>query len=88
MNKHAETCAAEQSPIEIDDYNEEEEKEIKKRVKKGKQRRRQVAEKKGLKKMNAEDDKTNEKEMWDWLKELNTKKNLKKVKNHLKINCT
>lgn len=50
MNKHAETCAAEQSPIEIDDYNEEEEKEIKKRVKKGKQRRRQVAEKKALKK--------------------------------------
>ena len=88
MNKHAETCASEQSPIEIDDYNEEEEKEIKKRVKKGKQRRRQVAEKKGLKKMKPEDDKTNEKEMWDWLKELNTKKNLKKVKNHLKINCT
>ena len=38
--------------------------------------------------MKAKDDKTNEKEMWDWLKELNTKKNLKKVKNHLKINCT
>ena len=36
VNKHAETCASEQSPIEIDDYNEEEEKEIKKRVKKGK----------------------------------------------------
>lgn len=88
VNKHAEICASEQSPIEIDDYNEEEEKEIKKWVKKGKQKRRQVAKKKGLKKMKAQDDKTNEKEMWDWLKELNTKKNLKKVKNHLKINCT
>ena len=37
-----ETCVYEQKPIKIDDFNEDEEKEVKDRVEKRKQKRREV----------------------------------------------
>ena len=39
-----ETCVYEQKPIKIDDFNEDEEKNVKERVEKQKQKRREVAE--------------------------------------------
>ena len=44
-NEHAETFTFEQKPIEIDDFNEAEEKEVKERIEKRKIKRREVAEK-------------------------------------------
>ena len=47
-----ETCAYEQKPVKIDDFNEVEEKEVKERIEKRKQKRREIAENnKLLKKM-------------------------------------
>ena len=43
-----ERCVCEQKPVKIDDFNEGEEKEVKKRVEKRKIKRRQVAEKNKL----------------------------------------
>ena len=39
-----ETCVYEQKPIKIDDFNEDEEKEVKERAEKRKQKRREVTE--------------------------------------------
>ena len=43
-----ETTIYEQKPVSIDDFNEEEEEDVKGRVKKRKQKRREVAEKNKL----------------------------------------
>ena len=45
-----EACVYKQKPINIDDFNESEEKEVKERVNKRKQKRCQIAENKLLKK--------------------------------------
>ena len=49
-NAYSETSVFEQKPIKVDDFNETEGKEIKKRVKKRKLKRREVAEQNKLKK--------------------------------------
>ena len=49
-NAYSETSVFEQKPIKVDDFNETEEKEIKKRVKKRKLKRREVAGQNKLKK--------------------------------------
>ena len=48
MEEKNETCTFEQKPIEIDVFNEEEEKEVKERVEKRKLKKREVAEKNKL----------------------------------------
>ena len=60
-----ETNIYEQKPINIDDFNESEEAEVKQWVEKRKQRRREVAEKNKLlkKKRKAEETKRKEKDM-------------------------
>ena len=60
-----ETNIYEQKPINIDDFNEAKETEIKKRVEKRKQKRREVAEKNKLlkKKRKQEETKIKEKDM-------------------------
>ena len=60
-----ETNIYEQKPINIDDFNEAKEAEIKKRVEKRKQKRREVAEKNKLlkKKRKQEETKIKEKDM-------------------------
>ena len=62
----------EQKPVDIDVFNEEEEKIVKERVEKCKIKRREVAEKNKLlkKRKKAEQNKKSEKEMWDRLREL------------------
>ena len=73
MHEHAVTGAIEQKPIKIDDFNEEEEKEIKEWVEKRKIKRIEVAQNNELLKKNEKlrTPKKTEKEMWDRLKELN-----------------
>ena len=68
-----ETCVYEQKPLKIDDFNEAEEKEVKKHVEKRKIKRREVAEKNKLflKKKRQEQDKKTEQQLWDKLKGLN-----------------
>ena len=78
-----ETNIYEQEPIKIDDFNESEETELKQRVEKRKQRRREVAEKNKLlkKKTKAEETKRKEKDMWNRLAKLNGEfKEIKKAK--------
>ena len=78
-----ETNIYEQKPINIDDFNESEEAEVKQRVEKRKQRRREVAEKNKLlkKKRKAEETKRKEKDMWNRLAKLNGElKEIKKAK--------
>ena len=85
MHQHAVTSTFEQKSIEIDNFNEEEEKEVKERVDKKKNkkkrsgRKKQTAEKKEELKMNK---KKMEKGMCDWLKELN--KGFKEIKENKK----
>ena len=78
----------EQRPTNIDDFIEDEEKQVKERVEKRKQKRGDVAKKKKLQrsKRKEEEDKVKEKQMWERLSELNkefsnvrqSKKNSKK----------
>ena len=78
-----ETNIYEQKPINIDDFNESEEAEVKQWVEKRKQRRREVAEKNKLlkKKRKAEETKRKEKDMWNRLAKLNGElKEIKKAK--------
>ena len=83
-NAHAETPVFEQKPINMDDFNEAAEKEVKERVEKRKMKRREVAEKNKLlkKKKKQEKNKEDEKEMWTKLKELN--KEFKDISEHKK----
>lgn len=48
QNEHTVTNTFEQKPIKIDDFNDEEEKEVKERVEKRKMKTRQVAKKNKL----------------------------------------
>ena len=66
-------CTSRNLPINIDDFKEVEEKLVKERVKKQRQKRRDVAEKNKLlrKKQKQEQDKVKEKQMWERLSELN-----------------
>ena len=68
-----ETNMYEQKPINVDDFNEVEEKLVKERVEKQRQKTRDVAEKNKLlrKKQKQEEDKVKEKQMWERLSELN-----------------
>ena len=66
MHQHAVTSTFEQKSIEIDNFNEEEEKEVKERVDKKKIKRREVAEKNKLLK---------KKKSWKWIKK-NGKRNV------------
>ena len=78
-----ETDTYEQNPIIVYDFNEVEEREVKERVEKRKQKRQEVAKKKKLlkKKRKQEESKTKEKEMWKRLGELNQEfKEIKKSK--------
>ena len=70
---HNETNLYEEKPINIDDFNEVEEKEVKENVEKRKVKRGEVAEKNKLlkKKRKQEESKEKEKEMWKRLSELN-----------------
>ena len=82
-----ETNIYEQKPINIDDFNESEEAEVKQWVEKRKQRRREVAEKNKLlkKKRKAEETKRKEKDMWNRLAKLNGElKEIKKAKTESK----
>ena len=82
-----ETNIYEQKPINIDDFNESEEAEVKQRVEKRKQKRQAVAEKNKLlkKKRKVEETKITEKDMWNRLATLNGEfKKIKKKKKSLK----
>ena len=61
-----ETYLYEQKPVKVDDFNETEEKQVKKQVEKRKQKRREMAENNKLlkKKKKQEEDKEKEKAMW------------------------
>ena len=77
----------EQKLINIDDFNESEEAEVKQQVEKQKQKRQQVAEKNKLlkKKRKAEETKRKEKDMQNRLAKLNGKfKEIKKAKRESK----
>ena len=84
----SETNMYEQRPINIDDFIEDEEKQVKERVEKRKQKRGDVAKKKKLErsKRKEEEDEVKEKQRWERLSELNkefsnvrqSKKNSKK----------
>ena len=78
-----ETNIYKQKPINIDDFNESEEAEVKQWVEKRKQKRQAVAEKNKLlkKKRKAEETKITEKDMWNRLATLNGEfKKIKKEK--------
>ena len=79
-----ETSVFEQKSIEVDDFNEIEEKKVKKRVEKLKQKRREAAEKNKLlnKERKQEISKEEEKKMWERLGELN--KNFQDIKKSIK----
>ena len=82
-----ETNIYEQKPINIDDFNESEEAEVKQWVEKRKQKRQAVAEKNKLlkKKQKAEETKITEKDMWNRLATLNGEfKKIKKEKKESK----
>ena len=82
-----ETNIYEQKPINIDDFNESEEAEVKQQVDKRKQKRRDLAEKNKLlkKKRKAEETKITEKDMWNHLATLNGEfKKIKKEKKESK----
>ena len=82
-----ETNIYEQKPINIDDFNESEEAEVKQRVEKRKQKRQAVAEKNKLlkKKRKVEETKITEKDMWNRLATLNGEfKKIKKKKKESK----
>ena len=82
-----ETNIYEQKPINIDDFNESEEAEVKQWVEKRKQKRQAVAEKNKLlkKKRKAEEMKITEKDMWNRLATLNGEfKKIKKEKKESK----
>ena len=77
----------EQKPVNIDDFNESEEAEVKQRVEKRKEKRRAVAEKNKLlrKKRKTEKNKIKEKDMWERLGKLNSKfEDIKKAKKESK----
>ena len=78
-----ETNIYKQKPVNIDDFNDAEEVEVKQWVEKRKEKRRIVAEKNKLlqKKQKAEENKVKEKDMWECLAKLNSKfKDIKKAK--------
>ena len=78
-----ETNTYEQKPINIDDFNDHEEAEVKERVNKRKAKRHEIAENNKLlkKKQKNEENKVKEKEMWKHLGQLNGEfKNIKKEK--------
>ena len=83
-----ETNIYEQKPINIDDFNESEEAEVKQQVDKRKQKRRDVAEKNTLKKKTkgrGKKKKKEEKDMWNRLVKLNGEfKEIKKAKKESK----
>ena len=86
-NIRKETNIYEQKPVTIDDFNEVEEKEVKERVEKRRQKRREVAEQNKLlkKKRKQEETKIKEKDMWKRLNELNSEfKEHKKTKKDAK----
>ena len=91
-NNHAETCVFEQKPVKIDDFNKDEEKEVKESVEKRKMKRREVAEKNKLlkKKRNRRKIKRTKKKCgidWkNWIKSLRTLKNIRKGKKNVKDN--
>ena len=72
MTEKNETCSFEQKPIEIDIFNDEEEKEVKERVGKRKTKRQEVAKKNKLlkRKKKVEENKEDEKEMWERLRKI------------------
>ena len=73
----------EQKPVNIDDFNDTEEAEVKQRVEKRKEKRRAVAEKNKLlrKKRKTEKNKRKEKDMWERLGKLNSEfEDIKKAK--------
>ena len=77
----------EQKPVNIDDFNESEEAEVKQRVEKRKEKRRAVAEKNKLlrKKRKTEKNKIKEKDMWERLGKLNSEfEDIKKAKKESK----
>ena len=63
---HTETCVYTQKPIKIDDFNEAEEEEVKKRFEKMKMKQREVAKNNKFLKKKKKQEKTEEikKEMW------------------------
>ena len=76
-----ETSSYEQKPINIDDFNDTEEAEVKERANKRKQEQREIAENnKRLKKQKkSEENKVKEQDMWEGLAKLNREfKNIKK----------
>ena len=80
--KNLETCFFEQKSMEIDIFNDEEEKEIKERVEK-RVKMQEIAEKKTLLKRGkkAEQKKEDDKEMWERLRKINKKfKDIKEAK--------
>ena len=79
MHEHDVTSIFKQKLIKIDDFDMEEEKQVKERVEERKIKRRKVAKKTSCwKKEKVENNKKTEKEMWDRFKELN--KNFKDIK--------
>ena len=85
---HHKTNIYEQKPINIDDFNEIEEKEVKERAEKRKQKQREVAEKNKLlkKKKKEEENKLKEQEMVKRLGELNKEfRSIKGYKKSIKI---
>lgn len=77
----------EQKPINIDDFNNHKEDKVQERVNKQKAKRREIAENNKLlkKKQRSEQNKVQEKDMWERLAQLNTKfKNIKKPKKEAK----
>ena len=78
-----ETNIYEQKPVNIDDFNEAEEVELKQGVEKRKGKRRIVAEKNKLvkNKRKTEENRVNENDMWECLAKLNSEfKDIKKAK--------
>ena len=86
-----ETNIYEQKPINVDDFNEVKEKEVKERIEKRKQKRQEVAKKNKLlkkkkkKKQQQEETKIKERDMWKRLSQLNDEfKEIKKSKKDTK----
>lgn len=78
-----ETNIYDQKPVNIDDFNEAEEVELKQGVEKRKGKRRIVAEKNKLvkNKRKTEENRVNENDMWECLAKLNSEfKDIKKAK--------
>ena len=82
-----ETHVYEQKPVNIDDFNEEEQAEVKKRIEKQKKRWQELAENvKAIKQQKRDKEtKVKEKQIWDRLAELNSDfKTIKKAKKEVK----